>query len=75
MYTKADILEKVQSVLNTREEVIFAYLFGSFAEEVSFWDIDIAVYCDEEHPRYVTSFTILNLLGNWKASWVFRLIL
>lgn len=51
MYTKADILEKVQSVLNTREEIIFAYLFGSFTEEVSFRDIDIAVYCDEEHPR------------------------
>ncbi|MBC7218376.1 MAG: nucleotidyltransferase domain-containing protein [Candidatus Caldatribacterium sp.] len=45
-----DLLEKVKGVLLLHEEIVFAYLFGSFAEGSSYRDIDIAVYCDDKSP-------------------------
>ncbi|WCN29919.1 nucleotidyltransferase domain-containing protein [Thermococcus kodakarensis] len=39
---------KIQEALMRREEVIFAYLHGSFIEDRPFRDIDVAVYVKEK---------------------------
>ena len=41
---KEKIIELLRGYLLKREEVVFAYLHGSFLEEGPFRDIDIAVY-------------------------------
>jgi len=46
--TVEDIIETLRIALQNREEIIFAYLYGSFAEGLPFRDIDIAVYVKEE---------------------------
>ncbi|MEW6607611.1 MAG: nucleotidyltransferase domain-containing protein [bacterium] len=38
------IIEKIKQILLNKEEVIFAFIFGSFLNEPSFRDIDIGVY-------------------------------
>lgn len=42
-----EIIKKIDDFLKDREEIIFAYVFGSFAESGTFNDIDLAVYIDE----------------------------
>ena len=46
--TVEEIIETLRIALQNREEIIFAYLYGSFAEGLPFRDIDIAVYVKEE---------------------------
>jgi len=41
---KMEILKKIVSMIKDKEEVLFAYVFGSFARKEEFSDIDIAVY-------------------------------
>ncbi len=36
--------EKVSGILESKENILFAYLFGSFVTSESFQDIDIAIY-------------------------------
>jgi predicted nucleotidyltransferase len=38
---------KLKELLEPREEIIFAYLHGSFVEGLPFNDIDLAVYVDQ----------------------------
>ena len=42
-------IEKIKEILSNRKEIIFAYLFGSFAEnkENPLSDIDLAIYIDQ----------------------------
>jgi predicted nucleotidyltransferase len=50
--TKHKIREQIEKEINSREEIIFAYIFGSFAEIErisSFNDIDIAIYVDDKN--------------------------
>jgi uncharacterized protein len=44
---KKGIVEKLTGLLLAEQSVLFAYLHGSFNEEGSFRDIDIAVYLDD----------------------------
>ncbi|MEW6399037.1 MAG: nucleotidyltransferase domain-containing protein [Bacillota bacterium] len=44
--TRATIKRVLRQALARRPEVLFAYLFGSFAERLPFRDIDIAVWID-----------------------------
>lgn len=44
---KEQIRERLRAALEPREEVLFAYLHGSFLLEVPFEDIDVAVYLRE----------------------------
>ncbi len=47
---KDKIIKKLEKEINSHKEIIFAYIFGSFAEienTSSFNDIDIAIYIDE----------------------------
>ena len=45
---KQQVKVQIQDVLVSREEVLFAYLHGSFLLDVPFEDIDIAVYLRED---------------------------
>lgn len=50
--TKQKIRKQIEKEINSREEIIFAYIFGSFAEIecISFFnDIDIAIYVDDKN--------------------------
>ncbi|MFZ2330848.1 MAG: nucleotidyltransferase domain-containing protein [Atribacterota bacterium] len=49
---KYKIRKLIKKALNSHKEIIFAYIFGSFAEienTSSFNDIDIAIYIDEKN--------------------------
>jgi len=41
---KEVLIEKISNILQTKEYIIFAYLFGSFISEVGFKDVDIALF-------------------------------
>ena len=45
---KEEVVSKIKEYLNKREEVLFAYIFGSFVRSDEFSDIDIALYVDGE---------------------------
>ncbi|MCX7793979.1 MAG: nucleotidyltransferase domain-containing protein [Thermodesulfovibrionales bacterium] len=47
MRDKAEISSRLRSYLEPRGERIFAYIHGSFQEDIPFRDIDIALYLDE----------------------------
>ncbi|MEW6104692.1 MAG: hypothetical protein AB1630_12920 [bacterium] len=41
------IIGKIKQVLLNKQEIVFAFIFGSFLDEPSFRDIDIGVYLDK----------------------------
>jgi len=43
------IIERISSQLNKRKQIIFAYIFGTFAQDEKFADIDIGVFVREEN--------------------------
>ena len=43
---KKEIEEKIRVFLRDRQEIIFAYIFGSFSKSDAFNDIDLAIYID-----------------------------
>jgi predicted nucleotidyltransferase len=45
---KKTILKKLRESLDRRDEIVFAYVHGSFAEGLSFRDIDVAVYVNQK---------------------------
>lgn len=45
--TKKELAKKIENFLERRDEIIFAYIFGSFIEKKTFNDIDIAIYVNE----------------------------
>ncbi len=47
MDNKREVIKKIAESLEKRDEIIFAYIYGSFAEDLPFKDIDIAVYVNE----------------------------
>ncbi len=50
---KKKIIESLREHLLKREEIVFAYLHGSFLKEGPFRDVDVAVYVSiEVHPFY-----------------------
>jgi predicted nucleotidyltransferase len=40
-------IKKIQAFLETRVDIWFAYIFGSFLDEEHFRDIDLGIYIDE----------------------------
>jgi predicted nucleotidyltransferase len=51
---KDKIKKQIEKEINSRKEIIFAYIFGSFADikhtsSYSYNDIDIAIYIDEKN--------------------------
>lgn len=51
MLEKKEIIEILKNILRGKENILFAYLFGSFVEGEAFRDIDIGVYL--AHPEEV----------------------
>ena len=45
---KETVINKIKEYLNKRQEILFAYIFGSFVESEEFSDVDIALYVDGE---------------------------
>ncbi len=45
---KKHLIDKATAVLQTKEYIVFAYVFGSFAAEKSFHDIDIGIFIHDE---------------------------
>ena len=41
---RQDIIEKITSIIRTKQEIAFAFLYGSFLEEPFFRDIDIGIF-------------------------------
>ena len=44
---KKEVIEEIKNFIESRAEIIFAYIFGSFVENETFNDIDLAIYIDE----------------------------
>jgi predicted nucleotidyltransferase len=42
--SKSNIISSITNVLKNQEDVVFAYLFGSFVAKEKYQDIDIAIY-------------------------------
>lgn len=50
---KDRIIQSLRKFFEDRWEIIFAYIHGSFAQELPFNDIDVAIYVDENAvPEY-----------------------
>ncbi|MFN3740022.1 MAG: nucleotidyltransferase domain-containing protein [Thermodesulfovibrionales bacterium] len=47
MNKKTEIPSILRGYFEPRKEIIFAYIHGSFVEDLSYRDIDIALYLDE----------------------------
>lgn len=45
---KEDLIENVKRTLNSKHEIIFCYIYGSFLENNHFRDIDIAIYVNQK---------------------------
>jgi hypothetical protein len=58
---KEKIIKKIENLIQGREEIIFAYIFGSFIEEESFNDIDIAIYLNENKTSSKSTFYEIEL--------------
>jgi len=43
---KERIIDEIREYVNKRQEILFAYIFGSFVKGNEFSDIDIALYVD-----------------------------
>ncbi len=43
---KQSLLERISDLLNARECILFAYVFGSFVSEDGFQDVDIGIFAD-----------------------------
>jgi len=71
MRKKTDLQHMVVEFLSTRQEIEFAYIFGSFASGEKYHDIDIAVYlnqasCLSDHATYPYGYES-DLLGKLTA--------
>ena len=58
---KKRILKTIKKTLESKENLLFAYLFGSFAEGQTFHDIDIALF-GKEHFSLSSLIELSNLL-------------
>jgi hypothetical protein len=46
---KEEMIKKIESFVKIHDEIIFAYIFGSFVESETFNDVDVAIYVDENN--------------------------
>lgn len=53
---KGKLIERLKDFLRGRDEIVFAYVFGSFAEEEAFHDIDIGIYLSEISQEQSTQY-------------------
>jgi len=48
--SKKEWIKKIEDFLKSHQEIIFAYIFGSFTEGKTFKDLDLAIYVEEKDP-------------------------
>ncbi len=48
---KGKIINKIKRYLLKKEEIVFAYIYGSFLEYKTYKDIDIGIFVDEEKVK------------------------
>ncbi|MCS7364696.1 MAG: nucleotidyltransferase domain-containing protein [archaeon GB-1867-035] len=53
---KAELIAKLEEILLNDDEIIFAYLYGSFIEEREFRDIDLAIWL--KNPKKAFQYTV-----------------
>lgn len=44
---RKEIIDKIRDILYKKEDIIFAYIYGSFLDNLSFRDIDIGIFFKE----------------------------
>ena len=60
---RAALIKKLRVFLESRAELLFAYLHGSFAEGLPFHDVDVAVFLDEQQATEKDAFEYENSLS------------
>jgi hypothetical protein len=56
---KRPLIEQLAAALQNRDEVVFAYIYGSFAEGLPFHDIDVGVYTLEITEEESTNYSLI----------------
>jgi predicted nucleotidyltransferase len=51
-------VEQLRAILEKQDPIAFAYLYGSFAENLPFHDIDVGVYAEGIGEQETTSYSI-----------------
>jgi predicted nucleotidyltransferase len=51
-------VEQLIEILGKQDQIAFAYLYGSFAEDLPFHDIDVGVYAEGIGEKETTSYSI-----------------
>ena len=49
---KNEIYDKIKKTLQSKDEILFAYVFGSFVHRDDYHDVDIAVYLAEDFSKH-----------------------
>lgn len=62
---KQQILKRISRLLEEREEIVFAYLFGSFSDDLPLHDIDVGIFLTgrQEGPAFRYAFDLSHLLS------------
>lgn len=56
---KANIENGIKSILEGNGEILFAYIYGSFACQSTFRDIDVALFIEEIEKEKITDYIIM----------------
>lgn len=56
---KRPLIEQLAAALQNRDEVMFAYIYGSFTEGLPFHDIDVGVYLSEITEEESTNYSLI----------------
>jgi predicted nucleotidyltransferase len=63
------IVEKLTRCLSEKQEILFAYLLGTFITREDFKDIDVGIYLDpQKYPEPIPFVTNWNWRLKWKAA-------
>ena len=65
---RAVVVDTIRQVLATDPDVVFAYLFGSFAEKNPFHDVDVGIFLDEARLRGSADQRAFDLAGRLEAA-------
>lgn len=55
---KQQIMQRLASFMDNQDEVVFAYAYGSFTEDIPFHDIDVGVYVSDINKEDASSYAL-----------------
>ena len=55
---RQQLMKRLEELLRGREEIVFAYLYGSFAEDLPFHDIDVGIYIESLKEEEATPYSL-----------------